>query len=347
MDITRTSGKRISAGQGELVTAGGNQTIFRKSWKTLAAVVLGLVLSVPELAQAQYVFTTIDVPGATSTSANGNSTHEIAGEFDDADGNTHGFVLNKGVFTTIDFPPSAPPAPRVTGTILNGINASGQITGTYFVFVGDPPDPNTIPNHAFVGDGVKGPFTTLDPKDSTRSQGGFINAQGQAVGAFRDGMANEKRRGFIWRKGTFTIFNVPGDSTPPEGFGTVPQGINDIGQVVGNYTDKKDPDNIHGFLRSSKGEFTIIDFPFGTNTTVTVANGINNAGTIVGVYVDDTGLHGFVRSSKGDFTTVDFKDENGDAHPTQINSINAKGEIVGFYVGANGVQHGFLGTPTR
>ena len=54
MDITRTSGKRVNAGQGELVTAGGNQTTVRKSWKTLAAVVLGLVLSIPGLAQAQY-----------------------------------------------------------------------------------------------------------------------------------------------------------------------------------------------------------------------------------------------------------------------------------------------------
>ena len=68
------------------------------------------VLSVPGLTQAQYSFTTIDVPGATRTAANGNSTHAIAGEFDDADGNTHGFVLNKGVFTTIDVPGAACPA---------------------------------------------------------------------------------------------------------------------------------------------------------------------------------------------------------------------------------------------
>ena len=112
MDITRTSGKRVNAGQRELVTAGGNQTTVRKSWKTLAAVVLGSVLSIPGLAKAQFDFTTIDVPGSTSTAANGNSTHEIAGEYV-VDGNTHGFVLNKGVFTTIDFPPSAPPAATV------------------------------------------------------------------------------------------------------------------------------------------------------------------------------------------------------------------------------------------
>jgi hypothetical protein len=61
----------------KLVTAGGNQTTVRKSWKTLAVVVLGLVLTVPELAQAQYVLTKIDEPpGATNMAPNGNSTHE-------------------------------------------------------------------------------------------------------------------------------------------------------------------------------------------------------------------------------------------------------------------------------
>jgi hypothetical protein len=64
-------------------------------WKAIAVVVFGLLLSVPGLAQAQYSFTTIDVPGSKATAANGNSMHEIVGEFDDADGNTHGFVLNK------------------------------------------------------------------------------------------------------------------------------------------------------------------------------------------------------------------------------------------------------------
>ena len=134
MDITRTSGKRVNAGQGELVTAGGNQTTVRKSWKTLAAVVLGLVLSVPELSQAQYVFTDIDVPGATATAANANSTHEIAGQFAGMDGIFHGFVLNKGVFTTIDFPGAVATVvnPDLTiVTIINGINARGQLTGTY------------------------------------------------------------------------------------------------------------------------------------------------------------------------------------------------------------------------
>ncbi|HJZ76441.1 MAG TPA: hypothetical protein VKE51_32120, partial [Vicinamibacterales bacterium] len=41
----------------------------------------------------RFAFETIDVPGATLTSADGNSTHAISGEFDDAAGK-HGFVLS-------------------------------------------------------------------------------------------------------------------------------------------------------------------------------------------------------------------------------------------------------------
>ena len=133
MDITRTSGKRVNAGQGgTLVTAGGNQTTVRKSWKTLAAVVLGSVLSIPGLAKAQFDFTTIDVPGATSTAANGNRTHEIAGEDDDADGNTHGFVQSKGVFTTID-------VPNAVLTIVNGISANGRLAEPTWMPPGSTP----------------------------------------------------------------------------------------------------------------------------------------------------------------------------------------------------------------
>lgn len=47
------------------------------------------------------------------------------------------------------------------------------------------------------------------------------------------------------------------------------------------------------------------------------------------------------------FTTVDVPDPSGNAQQTEINSINAKGEIVGYYIDSLGVFHGFLGVPVR
>jgi probable HAF family extracellular repeat protein len=220
MDIKGRSGKRVIASQRDSFTAQSNQTTNRKPWKSLATVAFGLFLSVPGLTQAQYSFTTIDVPKATATAANGNSTHEIAGEFDDSGGITHGFVLNKGVFTQIN-------VPNVANTLINGINALGQLAGTWF---DDPAMP-----HAFFYN--NGSFTTLNPPGSIRSQGGFINAKGQVVGTYRD--QNQKRHGFIWRNGIFTKpFNAPNDDPV---LGTVALGINDHGEVVGDYVVFNDP----------------------------------------------------------------------------------------------------------
>ena len=92
--------------------------------------------------------------------------------------NTHGFILRKGTFTTTD-------VPGADSTALNGINASGSFTGTYF-------DASAGRNFAFVS--RKGVFTRLDPDGSIHSQGGFLNAQGEVVG----GKPRKTRSKPIW-----------------------------------------------------------------------------------------------------------------------------------------------------
>jgi len=190
-----------------------------KPWKSLAAVTFCLLLSVPGLTQAQFRFTTIDVPSEMGTEVNGNSPHAIAGQYGfQPNGNPlHGFVLKNGSFTTIDVPIALDPG--VFATQVDGINAPGQLVGTYFV---------GSTNHGFFEN--NGNFIKLDPAN-IRSQGGGINAKGQVSGTYRtpvvlpDG-SDQKRHGFIWSNGTFTTFNVPGDHPV---FGTVAFGINDIG----------------------------------------------------------------------------------------------------------------------
>ncbi len=72
-----------------------------------------------------FTFTTIDVPGATSTgAARSNAAGQIVGGYTDASGMGHGFLLDKGTFITIDFP-------GAVGTTTFGINAAGQIVGIY------------------------------------------------------------------------------------------------------------------------------------------------------------------------------------------------------------------------
>src|SRR5262245_16614819 len=75
------------------------------------------------VADVLYSFTPIDVPGATSTVAQGiNDSGQIVGQFFDALG-SHGFLDSGGSFTTID----VPGAIRPFGTNAFGINGSGQI----------------------------------------------------------------------------------------------------------------------------------------------------------------------------------------------------------------------------
>jgi uncharacterized membrane protein len=290
-----------------------------KIQKKLIALALSLLLGFPGLARADFTFnfTTIDVPGASRTAANANSTNAIAGEYDDAGGITHGFILRGGVYTTFN---ASAPNDVVSSTVINGINAAGRLAGTYM---------GTSRSHAFFWS--QGVLTTLDPSGSTRSQGGFLNAQDQVVGTYRD--ANDKRHGFLWSKGNFTTFNVPDDHPL---FGTVALGINDPGQIVGDYVDTDG--NRHGFLLS-QGTYTTLDVP---GAMLTVAQGINNASLIVGLYVDAEGNeHGFVLS-QGVYTKVDVPKSAS----TAVFSVNAQGETVGPYDDASG-SHGFVGTPAR
>jgi probable HAF family extracellular repeat protein len=81
--------------------------------------------------------------------------------------------------------------------------------------------------------------------------------------------------------------------------------------------------------------FTKIDVP---GATLTVADGINTQGQIVGKYEDTAGkTHGFLLNN-GHFSNIDFPD----AISTQANGINDHGGIVGAYQDTAFKFHGFL-----
>jgi probable HAF family extracellular repeat protein len=79
--------------------------------------------------------------------------------------------------------------------------------------------------------------------------------------------------GYLLSGGSFTTLQVPGSVT------TLAAGINDLGQIVGEY------DNKHAFLLSD-GTYTTFDVPGASSTQ---AFGINDAGQIVGDYMDTGG----------------------------------------------------------
>jgi len=130
-----------------------------------------------------------------------------------------------------------------------------------------------------------------------------------------------------------TTFDYPGT-----GNSTLPQKINERGDIVGIFLDS----NLvsRGFVRFSDGSFShpIVD----PNDTVglTEGRGINNSRTVCGDYAaSDGNFHGFFLSG-GTFTQYDI----AGAASTLVHSINDSADFAGAFAltGPNGIHQGFV-----
>ena len=226
-------------------------------------------------------------------------------------------------FVTFDYPDS-------TGTVLAGINDSGQTVGSFSTA--------TSYGQGFIrnADGSLVPIAL--PFHSTDSPASGINASGQVVGAFFDPSTFFVQGYLRSTDGTYSIIDDP--INPNNSAGSA---INDGGLIVGSYGDPISPTFSHGFLRDTGGNFTTIDDPnmavnsFGEEYTG--LSDINNLGQIVGSYSDAAGSHGFLRSPTGVFTTVD--DPDGNPGTTSVSGINNLGVMVGTFSDNSGM-HSFV-----
>src|SRR4029434_4714095 len=129
-----------------------------------------------------------------------------------------------------------------------------------------------------------------------------------------------------------TTFDYPG-----AGNNTLPQKINERGDIVGEFIDSTGV--VRGFVRFSDGSFSapIVD----PNDTVgfTEGRGINNSRTVVGDYaISDCTTHSCFLSC-GDFTEYDVPG----AVQTNLLGINEPGDVTGgFDPDGSGVFQGFI-----
>jgi hypothetical protein len=175
--------------------------------------VAGVLASTTSSALAS-TFSTIDVPGASSTSAIGiNERGDILGSYE-AGGIAHGFLLDHGTFSTID-------------VLGSGINNRGDIVGVY---IGAD-----FAVHGFLLE--HGTFITIDVPGAIVTQAFGINNGGQIVGWYIGAFTVH---GFLLEHGTFSTIDVPG------AIATQTFGINNRGDIVGFYIGA---DGIsHGFV---------------------------------------------------------------------------------------------------
>jgi hypothetical protein len=128
-----------------------------------------------------------------------------------------------------------------------------------------------------------------------------------------------------------TTFDYPG-----AGNNTLPQKINERGDIVGEFIDSSGV--VRGFVRFSDGSFSapIVD----PNDTVgfTEGRGINNPRTVVGDYVISDGtVHSFLLSG-GTFTEYDLPG----ALQTNLLGINEPGDLTGTFDPGNGIFQAFI-----
>ncbi len=305
-------------------------------------------------------FTVINAPGADTKAGDFNGTFPnaindagaIAGVYYDANNNSHGFLRSpEGRFTSFDVP-----GETVGTTTAIALNRDSAIVGYYLdekgVFQG-------FLRHS---DGQFETWSGHGACAGTPSTGCYgtaafgINDFGTVAGGYADNGGNFVQHGLLRSpKGNFTAFEAPGSGAGSyQGTGSpgssVP--INQFGSVAGYYIDASNV--VHGYVRFSWGEIKTFDVPgagvYGIGCYNDCSVGLNDWGTVTGSYLDANSVyHGFVRSPFGDVTTFDAPGANtsvGSYSGTFPVSINDRGEITGYYLDANNVNHAFLLIPS-
>jgi hypothetical protein len=182
---------------------------------------------------------------------------------------TLAFLLSKGRYTPID-----PPGVNDTcagGTLASGINARGDIIGSY------TSGPDCFGLGFLLRDGI---YTNVDVPGAIGTSPSSINQKGDILGEYYE--SDGSQHGFLLSDGTFTTIDVPGS------FFDFFFGMNIQEDMVGAECCVTPT---AGFLLSH-GALTAINAP---GSVLTVPYGIDPQGNIVGQYYDsDFKSHGFV-----------------------------------------------------
>jgi probable HAF family extracellular repeat protein len=186
-------------------------------------------------------------------------------------------------------------------TQVFGINASGQIVGSY------ADSSNNL--HGFLY--TDGTYVTLDFPAAIFTQALAINASVQIVGIYID--SNSKEHSFLFSNGAFSTIDDPAASL------TIARGIDGNGNIVGISVDQTGE---HAFIRRTNGVFSRNDPP---GATLVEAHGINDGGQITGRF-DNPATHGYVEIN-GLFTQLDVPVTN--AFNTNAQGIDNAGQVGG------------------
>lgn len=227
--------------------------------------------------------------------------------------------------------------PHSVQTQVTGLNNEGVTVG----FWSSMNNANMVnDNHGFVD--VAGHFRTADfpagsPAAPPVDQLLGVNDRDVAVGFYTD--ANGNNHGY-----EYNIVTNRYSTVTYQDASLTAAAINDRGDVAGFYTNPGSG-NTDGFIKVRNQTFIDLAVPGASST---MALGVNGSDEVVGTYTVGSGdsavMHGFTWTPQHGFRTVDDPHGMG---TTTINGVNDFGQLVGFYVDANGNTDGFLATPQR
>ena len=279
-------------------------------------VVCACALFAPVRAAGTLVFTTIDVPGAVLTNAQGiNHQGDIVGFYTDAAGQ-HGFLRSGGVYRTID-------VPNGHGNLARGINNNGDIVGQYQ----RPGEAGGLPIHGFLLT-RRGGFQAVDYPGHLNTVAVRILDDGTIVGCYHDTDTMGTMHGMMFQRG-FSAMQMGMSMN----FGATPGGE----YVVGVFTDTDGRNK--GYIVNG-GQFSALEVP---GALFTVAWDVNPSRVVVGAYGDAAGIaHGYEYDGRT-FTRIDAPG----AAQTRVVGINDRGDLVGFFIDPAGRTHGFVAQVTQ
>ena len=288
----------------------------RSGWEPLAVEPQLSLLPNTARGQPSFIITTIDVPGALSTGAQGiNAEGVISGAYRDASG-LHGFILRDGVFETVDYPDA-------DNTELRGIGPDGAVVGDHW-----NNGEEATAAHGFRRT-ADGQFTTVHFPGHLYEFPQRILADGTILGCRHDHDLMASMRG---------VRTGRDGSTEIDEFASMNNGATPAGRrIVGLYTNMMAANRTEAYIIDD-GVLTPFLVP---GSTLTTAWDVNPRGDVVGVYRNASGFHGYVITTEG-ITTIDVPG----ASATRAFGINARGDVIGTYV-AGGVTHSFLAKRAR
>ena len=275
---------------------------------------------------AQYDVRTVDFSGTPATALYAiNDAGQFVGAGKDARGLAHAIAALNGKLILLDPEGVVGTSPQ---SWAYSINNRGDIAGAYL-------DAGGV-YHGYVvhGDMVE----PIEFPGGNNTQAFGINDVDSVIGIYNDSAGNS--HAFVRRAGEYKTVDLPG------GLQTVPLSINDREQIAGEYGGTATT-NGFGYLQQKDGTFSIVTAP-GSAPDQTYFISINNRGQILGAYANPAA--GITQQNflliGTDYTLFNLPARIV-ASFVSAQTINDEARIVGFYLDAAGVSHGFLAVPEK